>query len=142
MVTTTSQTVPAADGLKRSGGTSPPSLDRERPQESAKRDFRPAAAFQAAAEYATDFWQRSLLFLDILRQAGNKQVEMTSRPINAVLIYDHEVVLLGPNLPRPVNYALVARRASGGHGHRPDEAAGDRDRPAPARGRASAGSSR
>ncbi len=58
-------------------------------------------------DYATDFWQRSILFLDILRQRGNKQREMTSRPINAVLIYDYEVVMRGPDLPRPVNYWLV-----------------------------------
>ena len=42
--------------------------------------------FRAAADYATDFWQRSLIFLDILRQSGNQQAEMTSRPVNAVLI--------------------------------------------------------
>ena len=41
--------------------------------------------FRAAREYATDFWQRSLIFLDILRQSGNQQAEMTSRPISAVL---------------------------------------------------------
>lgn len=65
------------------------------------------AGFRAAADYATDFWQRSLIFLDILRQSGNQQAEMTSRPVNAVLIYDYEVVLKGDSLPRPVNYALV-----------------------------------
>ncbi len=32
---------------------------------------------------------------------------MTSRPINAVLVYDHEMILRGTNLPRPVNYGLV-----------------------------------
>ena len=32
---------------------------------------------------------------------------MTSRPINAVLIFDYEVILRGTSLPRPVNYALV-----------------------------------
>ena len=63
--------------------------------------------FGAAAEYATDFWQRSLIFLDILRRSGNQQAEMTSRPINAVLIYDYEIILRGDSLPRPVNYALV-----------------------------------
>jgi pimeloyl-ACP methyl ester carboxylesterase len=61
----------------------------------------------AAAEYATDFWQRTFLFLDILRQRGNKQEEMTSRPINAVLRYDYEIILAGRSLPRPVNYGLV-----------------------------------
>ena len=69
--------------------------------------FRSAYDLGAAIEYATDFWQRSLIFLDILRQSGNQQAEMTSRPINAVLIYDYEVILRGTSLPRPVNYALV-----------------------------------
>ncbi|MGD8498121.1 MAG: DUF3141 domain-containing protein [Chromatiales bacterium] len=60
-----------------------------------------------AIDYATDFWQRSVLFMDILRQRGNKQEEMTSRPINAVLIYDYEIIMRGRSLPRPVNYGLV-----------------------------------
>ncbi len=69
---------------------------------------KPAAAgFHAAADYAIDFWQRSLIFLDVLRQSGNQQAEMTSRPLNAVLIFDYEIILKGDNLPRPVNYALV-----------------------------------
>jgi pimeloyl-ACP methyl ester carboxylesterase len=66
-----------------------------------------AESFRAAADYAVDFWQRSFMFLDILRQSGNQQAEMTSRPINAVLIYDYEVIMKGSSLPRPVNYALV-----------------------------------
>lgn len=63
--------------------------------------------FRAATEYAADFWQRSVIFLDILRQSGNQQAEMTSRPISPVLIYDYELIWDGRNLPRPVNYALV-----------------------------------
>jgi pimeloyl-ACP methyl ester carboxylesterase len=67
-----------------------------------------ATSPHAAIEYATDFWQRSAMFLDILRQSGNQQEEMTSRPVNAVLIFKFEVVLKGWELPtRPVNYALV-----------------------------------
>jgi len=66
-----------------------------------------ATSLPAALEYATDFWQRWAIFLDILRQSGNQQEEMTSRPVNAVLIFDHEVILKGTELPRPVNYALV-----------------------------------
>jgi pimeloyl-ACP methyl ester carboxylesterase len=63
--------------------------------------------FREATDYAADFWQRSLIFLDTLRQAGNQQAEMTSRPVNAVLIFDYEVILRGTDLPQPVNYALV-----------------------------------
>jgi pimeloyl-ACP methyl ester carboxylesterase len=66
-----------------------------------------ALGSRAATDYATDFWQRSLIFLDVLRKSGNQQAEMTSRPINAVLIFDYEVILRGSDLPRPVNYALV-----------------------------------
>ena len=62
---------------------------------------------RAAAEYATDFWQRSLIFLDVLRRSGNQQAELTSRPISAVGLYDYEIILKGTSLPRPVNYALV-----------------------------------
>src|SRR5262249_39392560 len=65
------------------------------------------ASFRVAADYAADFWQRSFMFLDILRRSGNQQAEMTSRPINAVLIYDYEVIMKGSSLPRPVNYGLV-----------------------------------
>jgi pimeloyl-ACP methyl ester carboxylesterase len=66
-----------------------------------------AATLSDATDYATDFWQRSALFLDILRQSGNQQEEMTSRPGYAVLIFDYEIILKGTELPRPVNYALV-----------------------------------
>jgi pimeloyl-ACP methyl ester carboxylesterase len=64
-------------------------------------------AMRDALDYTTDFWQRSILFLDILRQRGNQQEEMTSRPINAVLIYDYEILVRGSDLPQPVNYGLV-----------------------------------
>jgi pimeloyl-ACP methyl ester carboxylesterase len=69
-------------------------------------DF-PALNLRDATDYATDFWQRTAIFFDILRQSGNQQGEMTSRPVNAVLIFDHEVILKGNELPNPVNYALV-----------------------------------
>ncbi len=81
--------------------------DKEQLKELAKRDLRAATDFQAALDYGADFWQRSVLFLDLLRQAGNQQEEMTSRPINAVLLFNHEFILRGTDLPRPVNYALL-----------------------------------
>jgi pimeloyl-ACP methyl ester carboxylesterase len=68
--------------------------------------FGPIAT-DPVTEYARDFWQRSVIFLDILRQRGNQQAEITARPINSVLIFDYQIVLRGEDLPRPVNYALV-----------------------------------
>jgi pimeloyl-ACP methyl ester carboxylesterase len=63
--------------------------------------------WRAGIDYARDFWQRTVLFLDILHRSGNTQAEMTSHLVNEVMIYDWEMILAGNELPRPVNYALV-----------------------------------
>ena len=65
--------------------------------------------------YVRDSWQRSILFLDILRQRGNQHEEMLAHGVSSVLIYDSELVMRGDELPNPVNYSLVRssrRRAS------------------------------
>src|SRR4029453_18323282 len=58
-------------------------------------------------EYVRDFLQRSILFLDILRQRGNQREEMLAHGISSVLIYDSELVMRGDELPHPVNYSLL-----------------------------------
>ena len=57
-------------------------------------------------EYMVDALQRSVLFLELLRQRGNEEIEITSRPMATVLRFGHEVLLDGRSLPRPMNYAL------------------------------------
>ena len=57
-------------------------------------------------EYIVDAFQRSVLFLDLLRQRGNDEIEITSRPMATVLRFEHEVLMSGRSLPRPINYAL------------------------------------
>jgi hypothetical protein len=57
-------------------------------------------------EYMVDACQRSVLFLDLLRQRGNEEIEITSRPMATVLRFEHEVLMSGRSLPRPINYAL------------------------------------
>ncbi len=57
--------------------------------------------------YATDFAQRSILFWDTLRQRGNNFVEHNRAGLPPVLHFDHEMVVDGRKLARPVNYALV-----------------------------------
>ncbi|MFV0298588.1 MAG: DUF3141 domain-containing protein [Hyphomicrobiaceae bacterium] len=59
------------------------------------------------SEYVRDFWQRSFIFLDVLRKRGNQQAEITSHPVNSVLVFETELVLNGESLPRPVNYSLM-----------------------------------
>jgi hypothetical protein len=58
-------------------------------------------------EYVQDFWQRSVLFLDILRQRGNQREEMVARRAISVLIYQSELVMRGDELPHRVNYSLL-----------------------------------
>lgn len=57
-------------------------------------------------EYLVDALQRSVLFLDLLRQRGDEEVEIASRPMATVLSFGHEVLIDGRSLPRPINYTL------------------------------------
>jgi pimeloyl-ACP methyl ester carboxylesterase len=61
----------------------------------------------AVSDYVRDFWQRSVLFLDILRQRGNQHDDMVLHGVSSVLIYESELIMRGDELPRPVNYSLV-----------------------------------
>ena len=58
-------------------------------------------------DYMIDALQRSVLFLELLRQRGNDEIEITSRPTATVLRFAHEVVMSGRSLPRPMNYLLL-----------------------------------
>ena len=60
----------------------------------------------ALPEYMVDAFQRSVLFFDLLRQRGNDEIKMTSRPMVTVLRFDHEVLMSGRSLARPINYHL------------------------------------
>lgn len=59
------------------------------------------------SEYWIDAFQRSVLFLDVLRQRGNIAKEHNARQAPHVLHYQAEVLVDGRTLDRPVNYALV-----------------------------------
>jgi len=58
-------------------------------------------------DYWVDACQRSILFLDILRQRGNQYLERCKSPVPHVLTFDAEVILDGRTFERPVNYGLV-----------------------------------
>ena len=66
----------------------------------------PGNMMAAWPEYMIDALQRSILFLDLLRQRGNEEIEITSRPLATVLSFGHEVLMDGRSLPRPMNYTL------------------------------------
>lgn len=67
----------------------------------------PVTLAQDAAAYAVDAAQRSLLFWDAMRQAGNTFIEHEKAGCPPVLVFDWQMVVDGRTLPRPVNYALV-----------------------------------
>ena len=63
--------------------------------------------FASAVEYLVDSGQRSVLFLDVLRQRGLQYREHLAEKAPHVLRYAIELIADGRNLERPVNYALV-----------------------------------
>jgi pimeloyl-ACP methyl ester carboxylesterase len=69
--------------------------------------FWPAQAYDAIQKYWIDAWQRSILFLDILRERGNIYREHSAKLVPNVLHFDVELVRDGRTLPRPVAYGLV-----------------------------------
>jgi hypothetical protein len=60
-----------------------------------------------AFDYWVDAWQRSVLFIDVLRQRGNNHFEHSAERAPHVLRFQFAPVMLGSELARPVNYALV-----------------------------------
>jgi len=61
----------------------------------------------AIGDYLQDACQRSIMFLDVLRQRGNIYRDQKAKAVPHVLEFETELVLDGRSLPRPVNYALV-----------------------------------
>lgn len=60
-----------------------------------------------ALEYIYDAQQRTVLYLDVMRQSGDQYVEHVSQGKPPVLVFEHELVVDGRLLPDPVNYALL-----------------------------------
>src|SRR6201991_1451891 len=60
-----------------------------------------------AVEYMVEAGQRSVLFLDIMRQRGDQYRAHVAQTAPHVLSYAAELVMDGRKLEQPVNYALV-----------------------------------
>ena len=60
-----------------------------------------------AAAYAVDAWQRSVLFLDVMRRRAVENEAHRAEVAPNVLDYKAELVLDGRRLERPVNYLLA-----------------------------------
>ena len=90
---------------------SDPSVSSVTPDDStcaAPYAFPPVTALaHAAADYATDAWQRAVLFADVMRERGNQYDAHLHERTPNVLDFSAELVVDGRTLPRPVNYGLV-----------------------------------
>ncbi|WP_424613633.1 DUF3141 domain-containing protein, partial [Bradyrhizobium sp.] len=67
----------------------------------------PIGFFGPVFEYMTDAAQRSVLFLDVMRQRGNQYRDHLAETVPHVLDYAAELVMDGRTFKRPVNYLLV-----------------------------------
>src|SRR5213080_2071499 len=76
--------------------------------QSPNHEFPPALGiFAPVFEYLVDAAQRSVLFLDVMRQRGNQFHEYQAKTAPHVLDYEVELIVDGRTLQPPVNYALV-----------------------------------
>ncbi len=76
------------------------------------RVWKAAVPPTAFNEYARDFWQRSVLFLDILRQRGNQREDMLAHGAASVLSYDSELVMRATSylIRSTIRYCVSFRR--------------------------------
>ena len=70
-------------------------------------DFPALHVANLAYEYATDLWQRGLLYADVMRERGNQYQEHLAQVAPNVLSFEAELIMSGARLERPVNYGLV-----------------------------------
>ncbi|HMQ91521.1 DUF3141 domain-containing protein [Amaricoccus sp.] len=80
----------------------------------AEREIPRLPSPAAAAEYLTDAWQRSILFLDVMRQRAAQYEAHAAELAPNVLDYRAELVLDGRSLAKPVNYLLARIVPPGG----------------------------
>src|SRR5262245_6096247 len=86
---------------------SPPMTSAQKNAPSSELKMMQLGMLTPAVEYATDAFQRSVLFWDVLRQRGNQYREHIAETVPNVLDYKAELVVDGRTLERPVNDLLV-----------------------------------
>jgi pimeloyl-ACP methyl ester carboxylesterase len=67
----------------------------------------PLESWMDGCNYTTDFWQRMILFWNVMRQRGNGFIQHDRAGQPPVLHFDYEMVLDARTFKRAVNYALV-----------------------------------
>ncbi|WP_420473672.1 DUF3141 domain-containing protein [Noviherbaspirillum sp. ST9] len=101
-----------------------------RPAQSDKPEHarpQPQAMWEQAWRYQIDRWQRSVLFLDTLRERANNMLAHEESGLPPLLDFDYETILDARRFPRPANYALL--RITGCHGNRAADCIDDKKPP-------------
>jgi len=84
--------------------------DKRRSQANPKRKDSKADASptdQGVVTYQIDLWQRSILFLDALRQRANNMLEHERAGLPPLLDFKYETILDARRFAEPANYALL-----------------------------------
>ncbi|GAB3551934.1 DUF3141 domain-containing protein [Noviherbaspirillum agri] len=63
--------------------------------------------FEQAFRYQIDRWQRSVLFLDTLRESANNMLAHAEAGMPPLLDFEYELILDARRFERPANYALL-----------------------------------
>ncbi|TAH44710.1 MAG: DUF3141 domain-containing protein [Betaproteobacteria bacterium] len=63
--------------------------------------------------YPIDFWQRTVLFLDTLRERADNMLEHEQAGLPPLLDFDYELLLDARHFERPANYALLRITGTG-----------------------------
>jgi pimeloyl-ACP methyl ester carboxylesterase len=95
-----------------SDAADPPDAAPIRPVESSGPPGAEEAAHLPAGaadfwNYATDAWQRSVLFWDVLRRRANIMLEHDEAGMPPVLAFQYELILDARRFDEPANYALL-----------------------------------
>lgn len=69
--------------------------------------------FNDTLEYQVDWWQRSILYLDTLRERANIMLKHEQAGLPPVLDFEYETILDARQFDIPVNYALLLITVSG-----------------------------
>lgn len=64
-------------------------------------------AIESAFEYGLDYWQRSVLYWDTLRERANNMFAHNANGMPPLLDFDYEVILDARRFASPANYALL-----------------------------------
>lgn len=101
-------------GQARSEATLRPVADRQ-PDQQARVPAIHAfpRLLQEAWAYQVDFWQRSVMFLDVLRERANNMLAHEQAGLPPLLNFEYETILDARRFERPANYALLCSTAAG-----------------------------